>query len=264
MPKSQSVALYVNPPQPARASFPYAPYQHFWGMDQPSEHRNVWVPTDLGRIVLSPGVRVSGRMVDLDGRPIAGQTIRAYAVRGRDTHFATTETDGTFALGPLRPANYLVYGQGQEELGGVSPNLPALSKPIRVIRPVRVYLREGVLPPPLVLREVPTVEVEVRFVDSRGQPAPAARPKSVASSRTSMATPIPSAPSRRRAISRRRSTTPNRKTPPTVSTGPFRTAPTRTAGSSSALPKDCERSIYSHSRPMSLSLTRPAWRRTAP
>ena len=172
MPKSQSVALYVNPPQPARASFPYAPYQHFWGMDQPSEHRNVWVPTDLGRIVLSPGVRVSGRMVDLDGRPIAGQTIRAYAVRGRDTHFATTETDGTFALGPLRPANYLVYGQGQEELGGVSPNLPALSKPIRVIRPVRVYLREGVLPPPLVLREVPTVEVEVRFVDSRGQPAP--------------------------------------------------------------------------------------------
>ena len=174
MPKSQSVALYVNPPQPARASFPYAPYQHFWGTDQPSEHPNVWVPTDLGRIVLSlADVRLSGRMVDLDGRPSAGQTIEANAVRGRDKHFATTETDGTFALGPLRPANYLVYGQGQNGFGGVSPDLPALSKPIHVIQPVRVYLREGVLvPPPLVLREVPTVEVELRFVDSRGQPAP--------------------------------------------------------------------------------------------
>ena len=171
MPKSQSVALYVNPPQPARASFPYAPYQHFWGTDQPSKHPDVWVPTDFGRIVLSRGVRLSGRMVDLDGRPIAGQTIQAYAVRGRDKHFATTETDGTFSLGPLRPANYLIYGQGQDGFGGVSPDLPALSKPIHVIQPLRVYLREGVLPPPLVLREVPTVEVEVRFVDSRGQPA---------------------------------------------------------------------------------------------
>jgi AhpC/TSA family len=172
MPKSQSVALYVMPPQPARARFPYAPYQHFWGTDQPSQHPDVWVPTDFGRIVLSRGVRLSGRMLDLDGRPIAGQTIEAYAVRGRDTHFATTETDGTFALGPLRPANYVVYGQGQNGFGGVSPDLPTVLKPIHVIQPVRVYLREDVLlPPPLVLREVPTVEVEVRFVDSRGQPA---------------------------------------------------------------------------------------------
>ena len=171
MPKSQAVALYITPPQPARARFPYAPYQHFWGTDRSAEHPDVWAPTDIGRIVLSRGVRLSGRMLDIDGRPIAGQTIKAYAVRGRDEHFATTEADGTFSLGPLRPANYLVYGQGQDGFGGVSPDLSALSKPIRVIRPMRVYLREGALPPPLVLREVPTVEVEVRFVDSRGQPA---------------------------------------------------------------------------------------------
>ncbi len=171
MPKSHAVALYVTPPQPARARFPYAPYQHFWGTDRFSEHPDVWAPTDFGRIVLSRGVRLSGRMVDLGGRPIAGQTIKAYGVRGRDEHFAMTEADGTFSLGPLRPANYLVYGQGQDGSGGVSPDLSALSKPVRVIQPVRVYLQEGALPPPLVLREVPTVEVEVRFVDSRGQPA---------------------------------------------------------------------------------------------
>ncbi len=171
MPKSQALALYITPPQPARARFPYAPYQHFWGSDRPAEHPDVWAPTDFGRIVLSRGVRLSGRMVDLDGRPIAGQTIKAYGVRGRDEHIATTEADGTFSLGPLRPANYLVYGQGQDRFGGVSPDLPALQKPIRVIQPVRVYLQEGSLPPPLILREIPTVEVEVRFVDSRGQPA---------------------------------------------------------------------------------------------
>jgi peroxiredoxin len=171
MPKSHSVALYVTPPQPARASFPYAPYQHFWGTDQPSRQPDVWAPTDFGRIVLSRGVRLSGRMVDTDGQPIAGQTIKAYAPGGRDQHSATTEADGSFSLGPLRPANYLIYGEGQDGSYSVSPDAPALSKPIRVIQPVKVYLKEGVLPEPLVLREVPTVRVEVRFVDPQGKPA---------------------------------------------------------------------------------------------
>jgi Carboxypeptidase regulatory-like domain len=171
MPKSQALALYVAPPQPARARFPYAPYQHFYGTGQISEHPDVWVPTDFGRIVLPRGVRLSGRVVDTEGRPIAGQTIKAYPVRGRDQHSATTEADGSFSLGPLRPANYLIYGEGQDGFGGVSPDAPAPSKPIRVIQPVKVYLKEDVLPQPLVLREVPTVRVEVRFVDSQGRPA---------------------------------------------------------------------------------------------
>ncbi len=170
MPKSQAVALYVTPPQPARASFPYAPYQHFWGTDRSSEHADVWAPTDFGRIVLSQGVRLSGRVVDTEGRPIAGQTINALGLRGRDKHSATTENDGTFSLGPLRAANYVIFREGQYA-GGLTPDAPPLSKPIRVIRPVQVYLKEDVLPPPVVLRELPTVRVEVRFVDSQGKPA---------------------------------------------------------------------------------------------
>ena len=117
-------------------------------------------------------------MVDTEGRPIAGQTINALGVRGRDQHSATTEADGTFSLGPLRPANYLIYGEGQMA-AGVSPDAPALSKPIRVLQPVQVYLKEGGLPQPVVLREVPTVRVEVRFVDSQGKPA-AGSPATVA------------------------------------------------------------------------------------
>ena len=104
-----------------RARFPYAPYQHFWGTDRESEHPDVWAPTDLGRIVLSRGIRLSGRMVDTEGRPIAGQNIRAFPVRGRDQHTATTETDGTFSLGPLRPANYLIYGDGQDLAAALNP-----------------------------------------------------------------------------------------------------------------------------------------------
>jgi peroxiredoxin len=169
--KSQAAALYVGPPKAPRARFPYAPYQHFWGTNEPSKNPNAWVPTDLGRIVLARGIRLSGRVVDTDGRPIAGQAVTAYPVRGQDQHPALTEADGSFSLGPLRPANYMVYGGGQDLSAGLDPDAPRLRRPIRVIRPARVYLQEGVLPEPLVLREMPTVRLEVRFVDSRGNPA---------------------------------------------------------------------------------------------
>ncbi len=170
MPKSHAVALYVTPPQPARASFPYAPYQHFWGTDNSSRNPDVRAPTDFGRIVLSRGVRLPGRVVDIEGRPVAGQRVHALGLRGRDKHSATSEADGTLSLGPLRPANYLIYGEGQMA-GGVSPDAPPLPKPFRVIQPVTVYLKEGVLPTPVLLRELPAVRVEVRFVDSQGKPA---------------------------------------------------------------------------------------------
>jgi len=170
-PKSHCVALYVLPAQPARASFPYAPYQHFWGTDRPSEHPDVWAPTDLGRIVLARGVRLPGRLVDLEARPIAGQTITAYSVTGRERHSATTGADGSFVLGPLRYANYWIYGAGQDGFGGVDQNAPSLPSSACVIKPVKVYLKEGVMPEPVVLRELPTVQVVVRFVDSRGKPA---------------------------------------------------------------------------------------------
>ena len=110
-------------------------------------------------------------MVDTEGRPIEGQNIWAFPVMGRDQHTATTENDGTFSLGPLRPANYLIYGDGQDPGGGLEPDTAPLRRPIRVVRPVRVYLKEGAPIEPVVLREMPTVRVEVRFVDSKGRPA---------------------------------------------------------------------------------------------
>jgi len=185
-PKSHSVALYVLPAEAARASFPYAPYQHFWGTDRPPRRPVVWVPTDLGRIVLERGVRFPGRLVDREGRPIAGQTIMAYRIWGRIEHTTATEADGSFVLGPLGFANYWIYGAGQEGfiyghmdliygpmqdgLGGVDPAGRSLRQSPRVIKPVKVYLKEGVAPDPVVLRELPTVQVILRFVDSAGKP----------------------------------------------------------------------------------------------
>ena len=168
--KSQAIALYVLPTQPARASFPYAPFRHFWGTERLAEHPDVWVPTDLGRIVLPRGVRLAGRVVDREGHPIPGQTITAYAVSGRDQHAVTTEADGTFTLGPLRYANYCIYGAGQDGFGGVDENAPSLPASARVITPVKIYLKEGIIPEPVLLREPPTVQVVVQFVDSRGKP----------------------------------------------------------------------------------------------
>ena len=108
-------------------------------------------------------------MVDTAGRRIAGQNVRAFPVRGRDQHTATTESDGSFSLGPLRPANYRIYGNGQDPYGGVEPDILPLRRPIPVVRPVRVYLKEDALTDPVVLRELPTVRFEVRFVDSKGR-----------------------------------------------------------------------------------------------
>jgi hypothetical protein len=171
MPKSHSVAIYVGAPRTARARFPYAPYHHFWGTDDPLKKPDVWAPTDLGRIVLARGIRLSGRVVDIQGRPIAKQTITAYPELGRDEHSAMTEADGSFSLSPLRSANYLIYGEGQDSrFYGYDPDGPPLGRLIRIIRPVRVYLKDGRSPEPLVLQEVPTVRVEVRFVDSKGKP----------------------------------------------------------------------------------------------
>jgi pimeloyl-ACP methyl ester carboxylesterase len=169
--KSRAVALYLLPALPAKARFPYAPFQHFWGTDKPSEHPDIWAPTDFGRIVLSRGIRLPGRLVDQEGRPIAGQTIIAYPVRGEDRHTATTEADGSFVLGPLRPANYRIYGEGQNGFGNIDHYAPRLRQPVRVIKPVKVYLKEGVKSEPLVLREIPSVQIEVRFVDSQGRTA---------------------------------------------------------------------------------------------
>jgi hypothetical protein len=186
-PKSRAIALYLLPLELARASFPYAPHQQFWGTDRPPRNPDVWAPTDLGRIVLTRGVRLPGRLVDLAGRPIAGQAITAFS-SGKIQHSAVTEADGTFVLGPLRYGNYwihgarqdgfcyvhwdMIYGKRRDGFDSVNPSAPSVRSQTRVIMPAKVYLKEGITPEPVLLRELPTAQVTVKFIDSRGNPAP--------------------------------------------------------------------------------------------
>ena len=171
MTKSQTLAIHLGPPQSARARFPYAPYQHFWGTDDPSRNPDVWAPTDLGRIVLSRGIRVSGRAgrhrgpadrrPEDPGRSDEGPRRARGHDRGRRQLLPRTAPPGELRDQRRRAARR----------GGIDPDAPPIRRPIRVIRPVKVYLKEDVTPEPLVLHEMPTVQVEVRFVDSGGKPA---------------------------------------------------------------------------------------------
>jgi hypothetical protein len=172
-PESQALALYVTPEE-AQAGFSSAPFQRFWGTAEPAKDPDVRVPTDLGTIALEPGVRLTGRVVDRDARPIAGQALRAYSSFGSAQfvqHRATTDADGRFVLGPLRAGNYTIYSEGQNGFGGVDPHAPPIPAQSRVIKPVKVYVQADRPPEPVVLHAMETIRVVVRFVDSQGRPA---------------------------------------------------------------------------------------------
>jgi peroxiredoxin len=164
MPKTHQLVIYVTPTY-------HAPFQRFWGVDLPDEHPNQWVPTNLGRLVLSSGIRLSGRLTDLTGQPIAGQFITADSAYSPHQRSARTDADGQFTFAPLRQGNYVIYGEGQRSGGGVDSGAPPIAAQRTVFKPAKVYLEEGIVPEPVLLREAPTIVVEARFVDSKGRPS---------------------------------------------------------------------------------------------
>ena len=187
-----------------------------------------------------------------EDRPIAGQTITAYPLRGRDRHSTTTEADGTFALGPLRPANYLIYGEGQSPYCDVDFDAPSAS-PTRPCRPAgaSLFSRRGRAPEPLVLRELPTVRVELRFVDSKGKPARGSttRLSGSAPGRSAPARvfPVPAYAMREGPTSALNAPEPEDRWEPT-SWGMCRTSPTTTDGSSFMHPRACNRATWGTAR----------------
>ena len=144
MPKSQALALYVMPPNPLGHDSRMRHTSTSGVAETGSSNPDVWVPTDLGRIVLARGVRLSGRLVDTEGKPIAGQTITGLSGEGPTT--STRPRPRPTAASPSgrsAPRTIVIYGQGQDGFGGVDPDAPPLSKPIRVFKPVKVYLEGG-------------------------------------------------------------------------------------------------------------------------
>jgi hypothetical protein len=66
---------------------------------------------------------------------------------------------------------YGLTGQAQSFGGGYDLNTLTVPCQGAVFKPARAYVNDGIAPGPLVLREVPTVTIEARFVDSKNRPA---------------------------------------------------------------------------------------------
>lgn len=133
---------------------------------------------DLGTFRLKPGVRLTGRALDINGKPIAGMLVEANRLRGplaglevADAIGRTTETDaeGRFTFDPLPSGEYRVapteYDPRDNPSKGWKRAIPG------VFWPVDATITEGEPPAALEIREAPHVVVEGGWVDSQGKPS---------------------------------------------------------------------------------------------
>lgn len=134
-----------------------------------------------GKYVLSRGGAIAGRVVDLGGKPLAGVGVGAYyssrdhsnregqfdpsryMTLGYTSREARTDAAGAFRLVGLKPGSYVVGQTGVKVGDGPRPEVA------HPIGPRRVDVEAGGSADVL-LREVESVQVEARFVDSRGRP----------------------------------------------------------------------------------------------
>jgi hypothetical protein len=139
---------------------------------------------DLGTITLKYGVRVTGRVVDVQGRPLAGvfvearrehagapesEPLRRLMVADAIRRTAETDAQGRFTLDPLPPGSYRVmpietHHSGDRSAGWTRRELPA------AFLPTSLTVAEGDVPEPLEVRASPHVVIEGQWLDSKGQP----------------------------------------------------------------------------------------------
>lgn len=133
---------------------------------------------DLGTFRLKPGVRLTGRALDVDGKPLAGMLVEAQRLNApvaglpvADAVVRTTETDaeGRFSFDPLPPGEYRVapteYDPRDKPTNGWKRAIPG------TFWPVNATITDGEPPAALEIRESPHVVVEGGWVDSQGKPS---------------------------------------------------------------------------------------------
>ena len=136
---------------------------------------------DLGRFTLKPGVSLKGKVLDVQGKPIAGVFVNAEQERDQEAgkilnglavadainRTAVTGADGSFTLAPLPPGQYRVLPGDRSRDGSERHKVRPLPA---VFTPRKVTLKEGETPEPLEVRASPHVVIEAQWVDGKGQP----------------------------------------------------------------------------------------------
>ena len=88
---------------------------------------------DLGDVTLETGLSIRGRVADRDGEGIAGATVVASGLAGDRSRFeATSEADGAFVVGGLRPGLYQVRARAAG-YGAAIAKAEAGSDPVELV-----------------------------------------------------------------------------------------------------------------------------------
>jgi hypothetical protein len=136
---------------------------------------------DLGRFTLKPGVSLRGRVLDVEGKPVAGIFVNAerdsdekanellggLAVADAINRSAVTGADGSFTLAPLPSGKYRVLPGDRSRDGSEGRKVRPLAA---VFTPRKVTLTGGETPEPLEIRASPHVVIEAQWLDSKGKP----------------------------------------------------------------------------------------------
>jgi beta-lactamase regulating signal transducer with metallopeptidase domain len=140
---------------------------------------------DLGRFVLSPGIRFNGRVLDVEGKPVGGIYVEADVKTPQQNdddgvppgiadykhRSIVTATDGTFTFRPLPAGKCRVVPS--EHGWDPSTREGAHDPPLRllpgVFTPHTVELKAGQAIEPLEIRAVPHVVVGAQIYNSKGQ-----------------------------------------------------------------------------------------------
>jgi len=153
----------------------------FWFQPEDAAPLGIVAPDDrgdIGDVQLAAGFRVKGRVLDADGKPVAGVKVAASgdggersaaaekfagesAASGGYDRSATTDANGEFELAPVEAGNY-EFRVAEYEKTHRSVKFPG------VFVHQEVTLKEGA--GPLEFRALPTVSITVKNVNAAGEP----------------------------------------------------------------------------------------------
>jgi beta-lactamase regulating signal transducer with metallopeptidase domain/protocatechuate 3,4-dioxygenase beta subunit len=157
----------------------------FWLLPEkyaPSTHVVNEKRGDLGTLTLKPGIVIKGKVLDDQGKPLAGVNVNADRERqeGDDDFFsrhpvgdsirrsATSNDKGEFEMAPLPPGSYTV--KPDEWVAEASKNDRKNHPVPGVFISRRTKLEEGKQAEPIEVRAVPAVTIEAQILDSKGKP----------------------------------------------------------------------------------------------